>query len=556
MLALGFGERGSIDPAISLLMRDTGIAHLMAISGLHIGMSGTLGWLLARALQFGLPEKYINYRLPVYCGVLFTAAYTVISGASPPAVRTFISITITLALRLTGKNWHSWQIWMVCIAVILFIDPLTILSESFWLSAFAVATLIFWFQWLPGYSTRTLWRLPLALVHLQFGIGFLLLPLQILLFHGASLTSLPANLIAVPVISFITVPLILAGIMVELTGWRLAEFGLWYLADRSLELVFRVLAALPEGWREGDSRLQWLGYLPWLMVVWWRCRHWLCSHFIIPVATVLLALPFWPRKSQGEWSVHMLDIGQGLAVVIERAGKALLYDTGHAWPGGDSAKQTIIPWLRWHHLEPQGIILSHNHLDHSGGMKSLLQAWPHLQVRSSVASPGWLPCSAGQRWRWQGLQFTVHWPPDNYTGLENNRSCVVKVSDGRFSMLLTGDIESAGELALLRNATQALNADVLQVPHHGSRTSSSSALLSAVRGKTALASVSRYNAWRLPSRPVVRRYRQQGYHWYDTANSGQLTVNFSSGDWQIKGLREHISPRWYHQRFGEPDDKG
>lgn len=248
----------------------------------------------------------------------------------------------------------------------------------------------------------------------------------------------------------------------------------------------------------------------------------------------------------------MLDIGHGLAIVIERHGRAILYDSGNAWPGGDSAQQTIIPWLRWHHLKPEGVIISHEHLDHRGGLESFTSTWPTMWIRSSLHWAGHIPCVKGAHWRWQGLIFTVHWPPDGYQERGNNRSCVVKVDDGEHSILLTGDIEASAELAMLKNQWQPLQADILQVPHHGSRTSSTPTLLSVVNGKAALASASRYNAWRLPSAKVVKRYQQHRYQWFDTAHAGQLSVSFSSGQWKIEGLREQISPRWYHEWFGSP----
>lgn len=187
---------------------------------------------------------------------------------------------------------------------------------------------------------------------------------------------------------------------------------------------------------------------------------------------LICAWPFYRATNASQWAIHMLDVGHGLAMVIERQGHAVLYDTGNAWQGGDSAKQTIIPWLRWHHLRPEGIILSHEHLDHRGGLNSLLDTWPDLTVRSSLGWTDHLPCERGQQWRWQGLTFTVHWPLPGHTRQGNNRSCVVNISDGHHSILLTGDIEASAELAMLKQYWQHLRADIIQVPHHGSKTSS------------------------------------------------------------------------------------
>ena len=209
-----------------------------------------------------------------------------------------------------------------------------------------------------------------------------------------------------------------------------------------------------------------------------------------------------------EWRVTMLDVGQGLAMVIERHGKALLYDTGPAWPQGDSGQQVIIPWLRWHHLQLQGIMLSHEHLDHRGGLDSVLQAWPQAWVRSPLGWAHHLPCHRGERWQWQGLNFQALWPLPGSTAKGNNHSCVVRIDDGRSSILLTGDIERQAGQAMISRYWRHLTSTLIQVPHHGSNTSSSALLIRRVDGAAALASASRYNAWRMPSYKVVQRYRR------------------------------------------------
>ena len=556
ILALGFGERLRLSAETKMLMRNTGTAHLMAISGLHIGLAGSLGWLLARLLQIFFPARMIGYRFPLLMMLASASVYTWLAGSNPPAVRTLVAILFWSLLRLSGRNWSAWQVWLCCVGGILFIEPTAVLSESLWLSAFAVAALIFWYQWapLPQKPTSRWKRFLVELAHLQTGITLLLLPLQLLLFHGLSLTSLIANLVAVPAITFIAVPLILAGMVINLTGWRWAEQGIWWLADSLLQGLFAFLRRLPEGWVDVDERYCWLALAPWFAIVVWRLRFHFFSPLMAIVVVMLLAMPLWCRPKKADWQLHMLDVGHGLAIVIERNGKAMLYDTGNAWPGGDSGERVIIPWLRWRHLQPEGIILSHEHLDHRGGMASLLRAWPHLSIRSALGWAHHQPCLQGESWRWEGLTFTAYWPPGANVKAGNNGSCVVKVDDGRHSVLLTGDIELPAEMAMLKNPPQGLQADVLIVPHHGSRTSSSDKLLSHVKGEAALASTARYNAWRLPSVHVTRRYARQGYRWYDTARSGQLTVSFSPEGWQIKGLREQILPRWYHQWFGAPAD--
>ncbi|EMM6515258.1 ComEC family protein [Enterobacter ludwigii] len=558
MLGLGMGERLEVPREIKDLMRDTGTLHLMAISGLHIALAASIVWLLARGLQFLMPGHWIHWQIPLLAGLLFAAFYAWLTGLQPPALRTVIALAVLAALRIGARQWSPWQVWCCCIAAILISDPLAVLSQSLALSAFAVAALIFWFQWLPlprGHRVR--WLQPLLnLLYLQTGMLLLLMPLQVLIFHGLSLSSLVANLFAVPLVTFVCVPLILSGMLLHLLPLTALESALWFAADKSLGGVFWMLMRLPDGWQNVDERWQYLTLLPWLAIIGWRFHAWKSVPAVCLAGSVLLAFPLWRTVRSEGWTLHMLDVGQGLAMVIERHGKALLYDTGLAWPGGDSARQLIIPWLRWHHLQPEGVILSHEHLDHAGGLATLQKTWPTLWIRSPLGRGEHRPCFRGQRWIWEGLTFTVHWPPAGYSERGNNRSCVVKIDDGEQSALLTGDIEAPAEQTMLSHYWRHLASTVIQVPHHGSNTSSSLPLVQRVEGRIALDSAARYNAWHFPSAKVIRRYRKEGYIWHDTPHSGQISVTFSQHRWQIQRVRDEYLPRWYHQWFGAPGDNG
>ena len=558
ILGLGMGERLDVPREIKDLMRETGTLHLMAISGLHIALAASLAWLLARGIQFLLPSHWIHWQMPLLAGLCFAAFYAWLTGLQPPALRTVIALAVLAMLRIAARQWSPWQVWGCCIAAILISDPLAILSQSLLLSAFAVAALIFWFQWLPLPGWRRVRRIRplLNLIYLQVGMLMLLMPLQVLIFHGFSISSLVANLFAVPLVTFVSVPLILLGMLLHLLPLAAPESVVWFAANKSLAGLFWLLMRLPDGWQNVDQRWQYMTLLPWLIIIGWRFRAWKTLPAVCLAVSVLLTFPLWRTEKNESWTLHMLDVGQGLAMVVERQGKAIIYDTGLAWPGGDSAQRLIIPWLRWHHLRPEGVILSHEHLDHAGGLASLQKAWPDVWVRSPLRQAGHRPCFRGQRWKWQGLSFTVHWPPENYPAQGNNHSCVVKVDDGEQSVLLTGDIEAQAEQAMLSHYWRYLTSTLIQVPHHGSNTSSSLPLVQRVEGQIALDSAARYNAWRFPSAKVVRRYRKEGYIWHDTPHSGQISVTFSQHHWQIRRLREQFLPVWYHQWFGEPVDNG
>ncbi len=549
MMALLFGDRSEMSEQHKQLLNQTGTAHLMAISGMHITLAAGLGWLIARACQMVMPACRIGFRFPLICALIMALGYTWLSGSNPPALRAMFALIIWSVLRLSGRKWSSWDVWLVCIAGLLFHDPLALLSDSFCLSALAVAVLIFWYQWVPlsGVVRRWPWylRYPVQLLHLQAGIMLLLLPLQIQIFHGISLSALLANLFAVPLVSFIVVPSLIAALFLNDVS------SLWLLADRVLSILFRSLAALPDGWFSVEKRMLWLSFFGWIGVVYWRTGAFKHYKAVLVVAITAIILGNQrPLKPPSVWQMTMLDVGHGLAVALIRNNRVLLYDTGGVWAKSDAAIQTIIPWLKWHNLTLDAIVLSHEHLDHIGGLKSLQRLLPPVSVRSSLGWDNHLPCYRGTHWEWEGLQFEVHWPPPEERLRGNNNSCVVRVSDGYHRLLLTGDLEASAEFAMLRRKNMNLEADFIQVPHHGSRTSSTEALLKAVAGKAAFASTSRYNQWRLPSAKIVNRYQKNGYQWYDTPHSGQLTLSIDHEKWQVFGFREQIVPRWYHQWFG------
>lgn len=547
--ALAFGERAEVDRETNQLLRETGTAHLMAISGMHIALAATLGWLVARGVQLGFPAWCIGYKLPMYCGLLVALTYCWLSGGNPPAQRAMLALIIWSSLRLRGIYCQGGQVWALCIGLILFFDPISILSDSLWLSALAVAGLLLWYHLfpLPSRFTRKKRWLLLRLLHLQVGILLMLMPLQALLFHGFSLSALVANLWAVPIVSLLTVPLILIATVCNPLPW--CGPLLWEWVDHSLTLVFLPLQHLPHGWLPLNQEQATGSLLCWLLLLSVRFGWWRTSPVSLFSAALLLCS--WRAvNSQPEWRVDMLDVGHGLSVVISRHGKATLYDTGNRWPGGDFARSQILPWLAWQGLKVTNIIISHGHLDHIGGLESVQAAFPAATVRSALARPGHLPCRKGMRWRWQDLHFSVLWPPPGEKGEGNNQSCVVAVTDGKWRVLLTGDIETPAELKLVAGQRASLRADLLQVPHHGSRTSSSPPFLRAVAATAAVASAARYSAWHLPAAQIIQRYAQYHVEWRDTALSGQVSARFYIDNWQLRGLREQIMNRWYHQWFG------
>ena len=545
--ALAFGERAEMSDALRQLLRQTGTAHLMAISGMHIALAASSGWLMARAVQLALPARLIGYQFPLLMNWLAAALYTWISGSGAPAQRTLFGLTLWGAFRVRGVQLSGWQVWSLCVGGLLLFDPLNVLSESFWLSALAVATLLTWYHWFPlPVRCRRGWRwLPVQLLHLQLGMMLLMAPLQVMLFEGISLSALAANMLAIPVITFISVPLILLAILTPVSAVCAA---LWRLADFSVVWLMRALEALPHGWWAFHDAGT-LALLLWGGLIIWRGA--LLYAAPVSCAAVIAALLVWrwPHDEPG-WHIDMLDVGQGLSVVIRQGREAMLYDTGPAWENGNAGARHIIPWLTRQGLRLKTVVLSHRHLDHSGGLQAIRRRWPEVPIRSATLETDHLPCARGVRWRWGILDIEALWPPARSAVSNNNDSCVLRVDDGVTRLLLMGDLEAPAERQLVALEKRGLRADIIQVPHHGSRTSSTPLLLRNVGGRIAIASMARYNAWRMPVNSVLENYRRAGFAWYDTAQLGQISIAINDGKLNVSSLRKQISPRWYHQWFG------
>lgn len=550
IIALVLGDKRYIEPEKKDLYMKTGVAHLIVISGLHIGLAAFFGWVIARGIQFFFPIRWINPRFPLVIAWLCGIFYAALSGWGIPATRAVIGLTVWVILHWGSRLFLPWQWALWSAALILIVEPLSILSASFWLSFSAVFAIIFWYWMYPlkaKYNHQKRWFI-LRLVHLQFGLLIILLPFQLYLFNGANFFSFIVNLWAVPIISFITVPLIMLGLLTFPLSFLQPIIWLW--VDLSINLAFGCASLFLPYWQNSGAIPLLLGFLGIGIILiikmsWWR-HHFIC---IVVIGAILYCE--FVVSSRYQWRISMLDVGHGLAVILEKEGEVIIYDTGMRWKnGGTIAKSVIIPYLRHHRLTPVALIISHDHLDHTGGMEDLIKTYPNLSIRSSFDDPSHLPCLSDKSWQWKGLQFDALWPPNKLSSPKNNQSCVINVSDGKNNILLTGDIEKEAEAQLVRVKKEQLKADVLQVPHHGSQTSSTLMFIQAVLPKFALVSAARYSPWRLPSDKVHHRYKKEAINWLTTSISGQISIEFNQDNIDVFTYRRDILPRWYHQWFG------
>lgn len=534
--ALVTGDRRGLTRDHWQRLRITGTAHLVAISGLHISLVAGLVWWVARRLISLLccagPGGRVADRLAVLPALLAATGYAALAGFSLPTQRALMMTLLVMAGLLSRRRQSWWQVLLLALLLVALPTPLALLDSSFWLSFGAVAMLLFLHH--AGRAGVLRMQLLLALV-----FGLLTAPL----FDVWSLSSLPANLVLVPLFSLLLVPLALLAALLPGVEWLIslaaAITGLsWWWLDQvsgwpSLPLPFTYVSAL----------LLALGMLPWLLPAWPGPR-WLLLGVLLPW--------LWPdlqRPPEGQVELVVFDVGQGQMMALRTRRHLLVYDSGPGWLDGSAADRLLLPWLQRRRLQPDLIMVSHADADHAGGTGTLQARFGDVPVYSGEPDrlAGALPCMRGQRWWFDQVSVEVLWPPAQLPlRHSNNKSCVIRVSASNQTILLTGDIGREVEYWLAGN--DDIRADLLQVPHHGSHSSSSFMLLREVNPVQAFVSAGYANAFGHPAERVVSRYQAAGVPLYNTAASGMLIYRGNPEDEPIR-WRQHSAFPW---RLSEP----
>jgi competence protein ComEC len=524
LAALAVGDQSAIERNDWDLFRDTGVAHLMSISGLHVTMFAWLARALVGALwrrSRRLVHAVATPHAARWGGLAAATAYALLAGWGVPAQRTLWMLATAALLATLGLRWPWPLVLLLAAVVVAAIDPWALLQPGFWLSFVAVGLLLFAAP--PPRDTPARVSLPQRLGRLMRGglrtqvvatLG--LAPLTLLFFQQVSLVGFVANLVAIPLVTLLITPLALLGAL-----WPM----LWTAGAVSVQTLSAFLAALagPQAVWSAAVAPPWaqaLGLLGGVLLVAplpWRVRT-LAALMLLP-----LLLPTPPRPAPGQFELVALDVGQGSAVLLRTHAHLLVYDTGPRYGEADAGERVLLPLLRARgERRVDLLVLSHGDGDHIGGAASLLAALPVAQITSSLPADhpllrGATPhrrCTAGERWVWDGVAFEwLHPAADGEARATtpNALSCVLRVHDaaGRVA-LLTGDIEAAQEAALVERVGDKLRADVLLVPHHGSRTSSSAAFVAAVAPRFAVVQAGYRNRWGHPVPAVVQRYLDRG----------------------------------------------
>nr|WP_296017643.1 DNA internalization-related competence protein ComEC/Rec2 [uncultured Acidovorax sp.] len=566
--ALVTGDQRAIDRADWDVFRATGVAHLMSISGLHITLFAWLAALVVRALWRRSQRLCLVVPAPsaaLVAGVLLATAYALFSGWGVPAQRTVIMLAAIAALRLSGRRWPWPHVWLLACAAVVVADPWALAQAGFWLSFVAVGILFATNPIAGGARPAGARGYFYALVREQWVVTLALTPLTLLLFGQVALVGFAANLVAIPWVTLVVTPLALGGVL-----W--APF--WSLAALSLQ----PLAAL----------LQWLAQWPWAVVFLPAAPLWAGVMAVAGGALLAARLPWrlrlsalvllWPalawqpaRPAPGQFELLAADIGQGNAVLVRTASHALLYDAGPRFSReSDAGHRVLVPLLRALGERVDTLMLSHRDADHTGGAAAVLAQQPTAALVGSIEAEHTLqalrpasPCVAGQRWTWDGVEFEVLHPLAQSAGPSaarpNTLSCVLRIVAGQTPAerpappvaLLAGDIEAAQEQALVARGAP-LRADLLLVPHHGSKTSSSPAFLEAVQPRTALVQAGYRNRFGHPAPEVAQRYRDRGIEVVESSRCG-AAVWSSSAPAAVRCERDANPRYWQHRAPQRPE---
>jgi len=567
IMALSFGYRDLIHPQRWDLLKSSGLIHLMAISGLHIGIAFGIGYQVGKIFRL-LSPSFLWF--PTIFGLGLAYFYSWFAGFTLPTLRALVMCIIASYFLWRGQNISVLRYVVLSLCMVLLIWPFSALSSSFWLSFGALGAVIYIaLNSRPSSSSATLIDRVLQLIKIQLMLTFLIAPFSILFFKGVSLVSVLYNLLLLPWVSMVTIPLLFLAMLLSLILESVPEVisltalsngfseQLWMLVDLSLDPLVFSLPFSERFWIQVDNHSMALSVFL-ILFFGFVSRYLKRTLSILVIAVFVLWWEF--GKQQNKLTIDILDVGHGLSLVLEKNNQVVVYDLGNAWQGGSIVESLLIPTLNQRGVhEVEGVIVSHFDSDHAGGYPALLenynpkwirasqninqQTQSTVQVQSNIQT-----CTLEEAWNWQGLEFEVLWPPQRVKRAYNPHSCVVRIFEpnSEFSMLLTGDIERVSEWLLAREG-QRLKSDVMLVPHHGSNSSSIKPFIEAVSPQLAVASLAKGNQWGMPSKSVIERYHETGSAWLDTGESGQITITISQEGWKYHTIREQQGRQWYRQ---------
>ncbi len=546
--ALAIGEKSQLSSQQRQVLASTGTSHLMVISGLHIGLCAMVGYGLTYLLCSLRPAWVQSGAARCAAGggaLILAGIYAALAGFSVPTLRALLMLLAYFSARQLYRETSSFQVLFLALAAVLLLHPLAVIDTGFWLSFTAVAVLL-----VPVLRRPSDDAVVRPGIGLQCRLLVALGPLMALLLGQSSLLAPLVNVVAIPLIGFIIVPLVLAALLL-LPLFEPLGISVLACAGKLMGMVWYLLSALAElsdGWSHGSLFPTPMAMIFSLMAV---------IIFLLPrglpgrAAWPLLLLPMLmpAARPSKELDIYLLDVGQGTAIVVQTPGHVLLYDAGPAYASGfDAGSSVVLPFLRRQGISRiDRLVVSHGDSDHSGGVSSVIAAVEVQELMapaeySGVGVPD-LYCLAGMQWQWDEVTFKVLHPGPLLPVKSNNQSCVIAIESPSLRVLLAGDIERAVERKLVAQYGPQLRSDVILIPHHGSRSSSSYDFAWFTRPAAAVATVGYRNRFAHPAAAVHQRYSELGSAVVTTAEAGALHFDASG---RYKPYRWFYTRYWQH----------
>ncbi|WP_230473346.1 DNA internalization-related competence protein ComEC/Rec2 [Dyella choica] len=538
------GDTRGLEQQDWIVARANGISHLLAISGFHVGVAALFGLWLCHALYWLWPSLALRYprmQAQALSALALASAYGALAGLGMSTVRTMLMIGSFALARCSRRAKGSSHALATALMAILLMNPTAVLEAGFWLSFVGVAFLILCMD-AKGRGLRG-FLCELTLGQLVMTVS--LLPLTMWFFGEASLVGALSNLVAVPFVSFVIVPCALFGTLLLIVWPPLAS------------PVLRVAEWLTHAqWWLLEQAAPWPGahwYLPtvtpWALVLAMLGAVWLFAPRGVPLRMlgVFLFLPLlWPVRrlpAEGGFQAWTLDVGQGLAMIVRTRHHTLVYDAGPRFPSEyDSGAAVVVPSLYALGMDRLDVLMiSHGDNDHAGGAAAVAAAFPMARRFSGEPARSRVPmelCQAGQQWEWDEVRFRVLSPVARVPKAPaNDDSCVLLVEGRAGRLLLTGDIAASTERRIADSLRPGPGL-VLQVPHHGSKSSSSAGFIAATGPELAVVSSGWRNRFGHPHPAVMQRYAAAGVPVFNTAVDGAVQIDFPAA------TPAYVAARW------------
>jgi competence protein ComEC len=524
-LALILGLGSELDSLDWNLFKSTGTVHLMVISGAHLSL--LMGFIF-KFVEF-IGKMYPN--LFLYCPLKRLASfislgvgfiYVLLSGCTIPVLRAWLMMFFGCYQYIGNRQIAKWQAFRWALIGILIYEPHALWYPGAYLSFLAVGVLIF-------FSEIKLKFKILQSIGMQFACLIGLSPLTILWFHSFPTLGLVANLIAIPWVSYAMLPLaFLLSVFPFVWGYQLytlSSHGFFkFLSFLQTYDIYNLVLS----W--SNDAYAWLVLFAGMLVLWFPIRI-LLSFFLLVL--ILCVVPHQPKRAVGELWADVIDVGQGLSVMLRTANHQLLFDTGGKFKEYVIADKTLVPYLKYEHINSiDKIVISHPDSDHRGGLERIQELYPNakLVVDAPQLYKHAFSCFKAKDWCWDGVCFQfLKYGVQNSS--KNNHSCVLRVYNSKFQFLLTGDIEKPAEFAIIRKYSKVLASSILLVPHHGSNSSSSYWFLDQVKAQLGIISVGKHNIYHLPHPNVIKRFAHFHIPLVRTSDNGMIRIIMSENKW-------------------------